>query len=472
MESVRTIYVGLDRALLRVDLLRERLLLAILRRPFLFLESIRWLLDGGRTLLKTEIARRSTIDVPHLPFNAELVAFLHEERAAGTRLVLATSAPHAWALAISDHLGLFDRVLATGETTGNLDGRRKLAVITQDAAGKPFGYAGDAAAAATILEASQLPVIVGGGRSAAGRQADRAVVIPPQPGVARAWLRSLRLPQWSKNLLIFLPALAAHRPELLWPNGALAFVAFSFGASALYQLNDFCDLDTDRRDPEKKNRALAAGALRPFQALLFAATLLMIAVTAAIPLPGAFDLVLLAYAVTSVLHSIALKHVPLLDLLTLAGLSTLRVIAGGAACGLPLSAWPLAFVFFLGLSLAHLKRHVELVQRLKRGSDSTPWPVYSPRALPLLKKFGHTTGLVALLVLALYASSPQAVGLYRHPALLFLVCLLLFCGLERAWFCAGRERITRDSTVFLLTDPFTYVITAATLATVWAAARY
>src|SRR5476651_2181359 len=143
-EGIRIVYVDLDHTLVRIDLLRERLLLAILRNPSIFFKALFWLVQGGRTRLKTEIARRCALDVANLPFNEELLSFLKKKRESGLALVLATAAPYAWARSISDHLAIFDRVLATDAANGNLKGKRKLAMILQDAAGKPFAYAGDA----------------------------------------------------------------------------------------------------------------------------------------------------------------------------------------------------------------------------------------------------------------------------------------------------------------------------------------
>lgn len=190
-EGIRTIYVDLDHTLVRIDLLREQLLLAILRNPLIFFKALFWLLQGGRVRLKMEMARRCPLDVANLPFNEELLSFLKKKRESGLELVLATAAPSAWAQSVSEYLAIFERVLATDETNGNLKGKRKLAMILKDAGGKPFAYAGDASADRPIFEASQLPIVVGGQAGLAGKRAGQAIVIQKKSSNALDWWKSL-----------------------------------------------------------------------------------------------------------------------------------------------------------------------------------------------------------------------------------------------------------------------------------------
>jgi 4-hydroxybenzoate polyprenyltransferase/phosphoserine phosphatase len=471
-EGVRTIYVDLDHTLVRVDLLRERLLLATARDPSLFFRAIAWLLQGGRARLKVEVARRCSLDPTHLPYNDELLTYLAEQRKAGATLILATAAPEAWARAVADHLGIFDHVLATDDTNGNLKGRRKLAAILKDAAGKPFAYAGDGPWDRPVFEASQLPIVVGGRASLAGKQADRALLIPRRSGAAPAWWRSLRPHQWSKNILVFAPAIAAHRLDKLWPNAFLAFWAFSLVASAFYLLNDFFDIDVDRRHPDKRRRSQASGALCPSHALALSALLLVAAGAAAIYLPLKYNLILVCYAVVNVLYSAAIKNIVVMDLITLAFLYSLRVFAGGEACHVYVSTWLFAFIFFLALSLAHLKRYTELIQRMKENIDSAARPTYTTDDMSLLTKVGLASGLISVLVLALYVTAPQTVSIYKSPALLFVACIFLFYWIERIWFWASRGRITGDPIVFIVTDIVSYLVGLASVAVVWIASLY
>jgi len=471
-EGVRIIYVDLDHTLVRIDLLRERLLLAILRNPLIFFKALVWLLQGGRPRLKVEIASRCPLDVANLPYNDELLSFLKKERESGLKLVLATSAPHAWAQSISNYLAIFDRVLATDEAIGNLKGKQKLALILKDADGRPFGYAGDAFVDRPIFEASLLPIIIGTRASLAGKRAGKAIVIPPTSSTVLGWWKALRPHQWIKNILIFAPAIAAHRMDLLWPNGLLAFWAFSLVASAFYLLNDFADIDLDRQHPDKRSRSQANGTLCPSHALVLAFLLLLAATAAAIHLPFNYNLILLCYGTINLLYSAAIKNVVVMDLITLAFLYSLRIFAGGEACGVYVSTWLFAFIFFLALSLAHLKRYTELTQRLKEQIGSAARPTYTVEDMPLLMKVGLSSGMISVLVLALYVTSPQTVSIYKSPALLFVVCVFLFYWIERIWFWAGRERISGDPIVFIVTDHISYLVTLASIVVVWIASVY
>jgi 4-hydroxybenzoate polyprenyltransferase len=345
-------------------------------------------------------------------------------------------------------------------------------MIQRDAGGKPFGYAGDSAADRPIFEASHLPIVVGAGARLAGKKAEKALVVPRKTAVAPSWIRSLRPHQWSKNVLVFAPAIAAHRLDELWPHGMLAFAAFSLVASAFYLLNDFCDIDLDRQHPDKRRRAQASGALCPSHALALAATLLAAAVGVSFSLPPRFGLILAGYGALNLLYSAALKHVKVLDLITLAFLYMLRIFAGGAACDVVVSRWLFLFVFFLALSLAHLKRYTELAQRMQQGIGSAARPTYSTAHTSLLMKLGATSGLASVLVLALYISSPQTITLYHHSALLFAVCLFLFYWIERIWHLARTNRIAGDPISFIVTDAMSYLVAVATLFVAWVASVY
>lgn len=457
-EAVRIIYVDLDRGLLRTNLLEERLLLALLRNPLIFFKVMGWALGGGRTRLKMELARRTLLDVSRLPYNEDLVSFLKEERNAGQTLVLASGAPFEWAHAVSLHLNLFDRVLATDGKHGNLKGRTKLALIQQDCDGKPFGYAGGVKSNIEIFEASQLPIVVGGPISLRGDLAEKMVRIPQPAGGVSAWWIALHPHQWSKNLLIFVPAIAAHHLHKIWPDAILAFFSFSFIASACYLLNDFCDIDEDRKHPGHRSNALASGVLAPVPAQLLGAVLLLAAAILAFFLPLAFALDLICYGIVSVLYSTRLKDIVVVDVLMLTFLYLLRIIAGAAACQLELSLWLVTFILFLGLSLSELKRYVDLTRQIKDGIGWSERPSYKKEDQPLIMKTGLCAGLSAVLVFALYTASPRAEELYRTPTLLLFNCGLLFYWVERIWRSARREIITGDPVLYILKDRMSYLI--------------
>jgi 4-hydroxybenzoate polyprenyltransferase len=286
-----------------------------------------------------------------------------------------------------------------------------------------------------------------------------------------ALVRALRPHQWVKNLLVFVPILLDHRlkePEVL-TRGAMAFVAFCLAASGAYVLNDILDLEADRGHPIKRNRPFASGALSPRAGYLLALALVGVSlvVGAALVAPGFLALLLLYIGLTTA-YSAYLKRIVVLDVLLLACLYTLRVLAGITASGVRFSTWLLAFSTFLFLSLAFLKRHGEL-----STLAAHPTPVrrrgYVPQDMEWLRTMGAASAYLAVLVLALYLNSDEVVKLYRKPAVLFLVCPLLLYWTSRIWLLAHRGRINEDPIVAAARDPSSYVVGVLVLLVLYAA---
>jgi 4-hydroxybenzoate polyprenyltransferase len=281
-------------------------------------------------------------------------------------------------------------------------------------------------------------------------------------GQGRSWLKALRLHQWLKNLLVFLPLLTAHLvlvPDALL-RSLLAFFSFCLCASGVYLLNDLLDLDADRRHPRKRLRPFAAGAL-PITAGLVAAPLLTLAAFAlALAISKLFALTLAGYYVLTLAYSFAFKRIAMLDTVVLAGLYTVRIIAGTAALRISVSFWLLAFSMFLFLSLAMIKRYTELRGLLMAGDSRSAGRSYSVDDLPLVQSLGATSGYLAVLVLALYINSTASELLYRHPRVLWLLCPLLLYWISRAWLIAHRGGMHDDPVVFALTDRISQLLLA------------
>lgn len=276
-----------------------------------------------------------------------------------------------------------------------------------------------------------------------------------------ALVRAMRPHQWVKNLLVFVPILLDHRltqPEIV-VRGALAFAAFSLAASGAYVLNDILDLEADRSHPTKRHRPFASGALSPHVGYMLAPALIgtSLVVGAALVAPGFLALLLLYIGLTTA-YSAYLKRVVVLDVLLLAGLYTLRVLAGITASGVRFSTWLLAFSTFLFLSLAFLKRHGELSTLAAHSVPSPRRRGYLPQDMEWLRTMGAASAYLAVLVLALYLNSDEVVKLYTKPAVLFLVCPLLLYWTSRMWLLAHRGRINEDPIVAAARDPSSYVV--------------
>ncbi|MCE9670636.1 UbiA family prenyltransferase [Myxococcus stipitatus] len=469
--SQEALAVDLDGTLVRTDTLHESLLVLFKRAPWLLLLLPWWVLKG-KAFFKAEVARRATLDFAHLPYNEELVAFLREEKARGRRLVLATAADQRVAEGVAGHLGLFDAVFASDGAT-NLSGARKLARL-QQALGT-FDYAGNDAVDLPLWRESRRVVVVHAPSGvlkrarALGREVHK-VFERPSTG-PRTWVKALRVHQWAKNALVFVPLLAAHKaasPSLL-VQAALAFLAFSLCASSVYVLNDLLDLDSDRRHPTKKKRPFAACALPVRTGVVLAPVLLAAGAAVCLLLPSRFAALLATYYALTLAYSLRLKQVVMLDVLVLAGLYTVRILGGSLAVDVPTSSWLLTFSMFLFLSLALVKRLSE-VRRLRLSNETAAHGRgYLAQDYEQLASLGSGAGQVSVLVLALYISSKDVTVYYDHPERLWLLCPVMIYWIGRVWVLAHRGLVNEDPLVFALKDKVSYAVGLVAALVLWAA---
>jgi 4-hydroxybenzoate polyprenyltransferase/phosphoserine phosphatase len=458
------IAVDLDGTLARTDTLVESLFALLRERPAAALGLLP-ALAGGRARLKARLAAQVELDPALLPLNAPLVEWLQAQRDAGRRLVLVTAADQRIAHAVAARVGLFDAVMAS-DGTQNLKGATKAAALVERFGAGGFDYVGDAWADLPVWRAARRAIVVGGERlvRAARGVAEVERVFPPPVPLARALPRALRPHQWVKNLLLFLPLLAAHLvtdgPALA--AAMLAFVAFGLTASAVYLLNDLLDLPADRRHPRKRHRPFAAGDLSLATGLALVPALLGAAALLALLLPPAFAAILAGYFVITSAYSFGLKRVPVVDVMLLAGLYTVRVVAGAAAVAIMPSFWLLAFSMFIFLSLALVKRYTELDALRARGELTASGRGWHVDDLPLVQSLGVSAGLICVLVLALYIDSTSAQALYALPEALWLVCPALLYWVSRLWLKTHRGEVHDDPVVFALRDRVSLIIGAVT----------
>jgi len=448
--------VDLDGTLIRTDILVESVFALLKQNAFYLLLLPLWLFRG-KSNLKHQIALRTEIDPRHLPYNSELLGFLRSQKQLGRRIVLATASNQKPAVNISEHLDIFSEVFASTPNT-NLSGKRKLESL-QDAFGdKGFDYVGDAMVDLAIWRRANR-VYVANPSSRVKRRVGRELKVERIFGdsigsTSRSYLRALRIHQWMKNLLVFAPATMAHRlgePELL-AKCFVAFLSFGLCASSVYLLNDLLDLNEDRQHNTKRRRPFASGDIPVIHGVLLFPMLLVGAFVVASMLPLRFNLVLGIYYCVTLTYSLRLKRIPVLDVLLLAGLYTIRIIAGAAAAGLFASFWLLAFSVFLFLSLALLKRFTEIYALLQAGQESAPGRGYLASDVETLAHFGTSSAYMAVLVLAFYINSTAVKGLYGRPELIWCLCPLLLYILTRLWLLARRSEMHDDPVVFVLRD--------------------
>jgi 4-hydroxybenzoate polyprenyltransferase len=451
----REIFVDLDGTLLRTDLFFEAIVRYVRLRPWRIF-YLPFVLMRGPAVAKAVLARAVRGDPARLPYEQGLIAHLAECKAEGCRIVLATAAHSAEATRIARHLGIFDGILATRRGV-NLKGSRKLAEIQLMSEGRPFIYAGDSAADRPIWRAAESAIFVNAPSCdvvEAEQKKHVALSLETRPPLWIAFLRQMRLHQWAKNLLLFVPLLTSHRYGAVATDASTvaAFLAFGLCASGNYFINDLSDLDADRAHASKRRRPLASGDLPLAWGVFGAVALPALAFAlSAVCLSWKFTAVLGCYFALSNVYSFFIKRISTADVFALALLYTVRVVAGAVAVAVVISSWLLAFSMFMFISLAYLKRYIE-VHQLVQDNAKAKGRGYSGADADTMFSLGIANATAATVVLALYVSSEEVRALYRSPSILWSLCLLLLYWSNRIWVGARRGKINEDPVIFAVRD--------------------
>ncbi len=445
--------VDLDGTLIATDLLWEGLFLLLRKNPLLVFLIPYWIYRG-RGYLKTEIASRVDIDAASLPYRQDFLDFLRKQHVSGRHLVLATGSPCKFADAVAGHLGIFAETMATDRTV-NLTSGRKCAALAARFGDGGFDYAGNSHADIKVFDAARKAIIVAPDKSARHWQKEHgADIFDSQPANWRMIAKMLRMHQWLKNTLIAVPLILNHdygRFDLVM-DCVFAFVSFSAAASAIYILNDCFDLTLDRRHPTKSKRPFASGSLSIPFGLGAMAVLLFVSFATALLLPPLFLGVLTCYLLATTAYSMSFKRMLLIDVLALAGLYTIRVLAGGAATGIGVSFWLISFAVFFFLSLALVKRYVELTGTEIEEGKRIAGRGYRGEDREVIAQAGMASGFSAVLVLALYIDSDQVREMYAQPWMIWPLALIILYIIIRIWVLARRGEMNDDPVVFLISD--------------------
>jgi len=480
------ICVDLDGTLVKSDTLVDSLLVMARQHPAALLRLPGWLAQG-KAALKRHITGVVSLDVEHLPYNRPLLEWLRIQHSQGHALYLATASDRAIADRVAAFLGIFAGVIASDGVT-NISGHGKLAVL-QEKFGERFCYIGNARPDAELLAACQNPMVANPDRALRARLKSSGTVasaiFDDRGHPLSNWLKALRLHQWAKNTLLFVPLFLAHR----WAAGAftgaaIAFVSFGLCASATYIINDLLDLEADRRHRSKRRRPFAAGDLSAFSGI--AAVILLMAVSFALAfflqplifriagdyplrLPHAFLGWLILYAVTTLIYSLYFKRKMLLDVFVLSGLYTVRILAGSAATNVAISTWLAGFSVFFFLSLAFVKRFSEL-ESLRETGGISHGRGYIAGDLEQIRALGTGAAYASVIIMTLYIRDPDTRLLYNHPYLLWLVVPVLLLWLTVVWMRASRGEMHDDPIVWALTDKRSLLLGLLMGIVVWLAA--
>ncbi len=469
--ALHPLCVDLDGTLVKSDTLYDSVLALARQHPAMLLKLPGWL-GQGKAALKRHITSSVQLNVVHLPYNRELLQYLEQQYATGRPIYLATAADTALAERVAAQLGIFTGVLASNGSI-NLAGKNKLAAF-QARFGNNFTYIGNALPDVPLLANCLDPMVANPTSSLTGAL-KKANVTPVRsfidaPSPVKAWLKAIRLHQWAKNILIFLPLLLAHDWSVGPIVGALiAFVSFGLCASATYIVNDLLDLEADRKHLRKRRRPFAAGDLSALAGIAVVGLFLVCSLALAILLPHMVQAIsggplmnrpyyflewLAIYAVTTSAYSFRLKRAVLVDVIVLSGLYTIRILAGSAATGVGVSTWLGGFSIFFFLSLAFVKRFAELEGLRQR--EPAPTQIqgrgYLVSDIEQLRSFGSASGYASVVVLTLYISNISAAALYGHPNRLWLLVPVLLLWISRLWLLASRGQLDEDPVVYAITD--------------------
>ncbi len=461
----RVLVIELEGTLLRSSLLHEVIFsdavrsLACLHRAIL----------GKKGALIDQVLAESKIDCARLPYEPDVLNLALAARARGSKIYLAAARFPEQAEAIASYLG-FDGVVPLADVQFGAQ-RNYTGAIAFNAGN--FDYVGNEHALESIARAASATYVVGGSDC----RPSRHDLLNPHPkkvgghGTSwRTWLNALRVHQYAKNTLVFVPALTSHQINLSsLESGFLAFLAFSACASSAYLLNDLFDLAADRQHPTKRHRAIASGDLPIPSALIAIPLLWIISAAVGLCISGMFVAVLGAYLATTIAYSFSLKRKMLVDIVALAALYTVRILGGAVAIGVYLSEWLMIFSLFIFASLALIKRYGELRMRQGFGLSNPVNRGYRISDLRIIAAMAAATGMNAITVFSLYASSPAVAQMYTRPWMLWLLNPLLLYWIGRALMLAHRQEMPDDPIVYTFKDNASRIIVGAMMCVVLAA---
>ncbi len=454
--------VDLDFTLIRSDILLESLLALFRQNPLSFIYLPFWLFKG-KSYMKRQISKRVELDIVTLPYNDDVLEFLRKESALGREIILVTATDSYYAEGVAQNLGLFSKVISSDGVT-NLKGMEKRKSLDALYGAGMYDYIGDDKSDIIIWEGARKAFLVCNDREKIPFrknkiQFDQIFTVSLSQPLVKVWIRAFRIHQWAKNILIFVPLFLSHRlfDQQALVTVTIAFFVFSLVASANYLLNDLLDLDSDRQHPIKKTRAVASGDISIGYAVVAVFTLLGLAIGILFMLPYLFAEIVAVYLIATLLYSIFLKRIMIMDVIVLAGLYTIRIIAGTFVIDARLTFWLLLFSMFIFISLALIKRCSELeLLRIASLDKMNNWVgqgrSYEVSDLGILTSLGIGSGLLSVLVFALYINSDEIRVLYQTPEVLWFALPVLLYWINRLWIITHRGLMNMDPVLYALQD--------------------
>lgn len=457
------LFVDMDGTLVKNDALLESLVTYLKQNIFRIFVAFFWLLRG-KNYFKTALSQTQPLDVKTLVYNSEFLAYLSEQKESGRKLVLITGSPQNYAQKVAQDCPIFSEVHGSSEVI-DLTGTRKLNYIL-NLIGKdqPFTYAGNASIDLHVWKGATEIIVVNGSpslhrRAQALSTSKKSTIFDEKRSPWKIFIKAMRMYQWVKNLLIFVPAITAHQlndPATVWIS-ALCFISYSLCASGVYLINDLWDLNHDRQNPSKKKRPFASGELSLLYGIIGAPCLLIPGLLIAAVASASVFYMTLTYILLSLMYSIKWKEFVVIDVLTLSLLYNWRILSGAVAGHIELSPWLIGFMGFLFYSLALAKRAAELnvLKSLKQSKSGGRG--YQVSDLLPVSIIGCGSGLVAVLILALYINSYRVLTFYPNSFFLWPLCIVCLYWISRIWLITIRGEMNQDPVAFALKDKPSYV---------------
>lgn len=467
--------VDLDGSLIKTDILHESIIKLFYTKPWLVLMLPIWLISG-KAYLKEKLNSAVEFDIPTLPWNQDLIDFLQEEHSRGREIILCTGSWHTIARDIAEHFHFISSHYGTN-TKKNLTGTHKAHLLLDKYGEGNFDYVGNSPTDFKVWQHCNRATIVSNSKKFCKKVSNFSLIEKTIPSrkknVWKLLLKQIRVHQWVKNALIFVPLITSHQISntSLLIDTLLAFIAFGFCASATYIINDLSDLESDRKNSTKRFRPLASGDLSIPTGIAISIIMMLISITIAIQLSEWFIWSLLTYILITLSYSFKLKRLQSLDITVLAGLYTLRIIAGAAAINVLPSFWLLAFSMFIFLCLALIKRLSEIINNKARYTEQTKLSGrgYYISDLQVLLSLATASGMLSILVFAMYINSPETLSLYQEPYVLWLLCPLLTYWITRIIIMASRGHVDEDPILFAIKDIHSWVTGSIILLIIFAA---
>lgn len=464
LEDPPPLCVDLDGTLSKSDTLWDSIILLFSVSPILVVKLF-FFVFSGKAAFKSAVARTINWENFSFVWDAEVVEFLHAESLKGRRIILATGAHAIIAAKVLERFSFFSDFLASSDNK-NLTGKEKAAALVDRFGPKNFDYLGNDMVDVAVWRCSRKALLANCDRSVFRKLKSEGIsfeTVSQKKDGKLSFLRALRPHQWVKNFLVFTPLFAAHMftEQMAWLYAIMMFSAYCLTASSFYLFNDIMDVHADRKHPVKHKRPFANGEISPTSGFLSFAILLFMGIFAAHMIPDQGALIsLMCYIILNASYTLYIKSLVLLDVVVLGLLYTVRIISGGLAVGATPSSWLLAFSAFLFLSLGLVKRYSELTIKQEAGEEKVAGRGYFSSDSLFVFVFGLASGLMAVLVLALYVNSSSAYILYSRPVLTWAVVPAVLFWISRIWLIAWRQHMNHDPVVFAVKDLATYCTVA------------